>query len=272
MSIAMSFKKSLLVLSAFAIIGSGLFYALSPDSARATTPLSSVVSGDLIRGTTYSAVYYMGANGLRYVFPNSNTYFTWYSNFDSVKFLSDTDLSKIQIGGNVTYRPGVKMIKINSDPKVYAVGQNGALRWVGTESIATALYGSTWNKQIDDMPDGFFSNYTISDPIQDSSQFVPATVTAGVANINYDKTLEAAATISIGSTGYSPISVTIHVGGTVKFTNNDTIAHTATSDSLTWGTGTLKAGESFISTFKTAGTYTFFDSYNSQNTGAIYVQ
>ncbi|MFA6130981.1 MAG: hypothetical protein WC730_01840 [Patescibacteria group bacterium] len=272
MSIALSFKKTVVAFSAFLLVGMGLFFAIVPEKAGATTPLSSVVAGDLIRGTTYSAVYYMGRDGLRYVFPNSNTYFTWYSNFDTVKFLSDTDLSKIQIGGNVTYRPGVMMIKINTDPKVYAVAQSGTLRWVSTESIAISLYGSSWNTKIHDVPDSFFSNYTVGEAIDDAAEFVPSTVTASVADINSDKALEEPGEISITSSGYSPISVTINANGTVRFTNNDTITHTATAEALTWGTGTLNPGESFISRFKTAGTFGFFDSYNSQLTGAVYVE
>ena len=55
---------------------------------------------------------------------NDKTYFTWYSNFNNVKFVTDADLSKIQIK-NVTYAPGVH-IKINTDPKTYAIGRGGA--------------------------------------------------------------------------------------------------------------------------------------------------
>src|SRR3989339_2273381 len=137
-------KKTLLLFSAIALVF-GSFNFIHPAEA-ATTALADLNAGDLIRGQSLSAVYYYGADGFRYVFPNDKTYFTWYSNFDSVKWLTDADLGKIQIGGNVTYKPGVKMIKINSDPKTYAIGEGGALRWVSTESAAIALYGSDWNK------------------------------------------------------------------------------------------------------------------------------
>ena len=59
----------------------------------------------------------------------------------------------------------MKMVKIISDPKVYAVSRGGLLRWIGTEEIAKALYGNDWNKQIDDVSDAFFFNYRIGDPI-----------------------------------------------------------------------------------------------------------
>ena len=100
----------------------------TPSASAATIPVSQVNAGDLVRGQSFPAVYYVGRDGFRYVFPNDKAYFTWYSNFDNVKWLSDPDLGTLQIGGNVTYRPGAKMIKINSDPKVYAVGENGSLR------------------------------------------------------------------------------------------------------------------------------------------------
>jgi plastocyanin len=233
---------------------------------------SSVSSGDLIRGTTFSAVYYMGADGFRYVFPNDKTYFTWYSNFDNVKFLTDADLAKIQMGGNVTYKPGSKMIKINSDPKTYAVSANGTLRHVGTEAIAVSLYGSSWNTKIDDVPDGFFTNYTIGDAIDSATDYSATNELAAATSINNDKKLTAPEEISITSNGYSPIDVTVQAGETVRFTNNDTAKHTATSDDLSWGTGTMSAGGTFVHRFEEAGTYTFFDSYDSGNTGAIYVE
>ncbi len=232
---------------------------------------SAVAPGDLIRGTTFSAVYYMGADGFRYVFPNDKTYFTWYSNFDTVKFLSDADLAKIQMGGNATYKPGSKMIKINSDPKTYAISAGGVLRHVSSEAIAISLYGSAWNTKIDDVPDGFFTNYSIGSAVASASDYSATTQSATATSINVDKALTAPEIISITANGYSPIDVTISVGETIQFTNSDTEKHTATSDDLSWGTGTMQAGGTFTHRFTEAGTYTFFDSYDSGNTGAIYV-
>ncbi len=240
-------------------------------NASSVHAASTVSSGDLIRGTSFSAVYYMGADGFRYVFPNDKTYFTWYSNFDTVKTLSDADLAKIQMGGNVTYKPGVKMIKINTDPKTYAISAGGTLRHVTSEAIAIALYGSTWNTMIDDIPDGFFSNYTVGSAIETSGSYSKTVEAAGATSINTDKDLSNPETITITSDGYSPIDVTIAAGETVKFVNADTEKHTATADDLTWGTGTMTAGVTFTHRFTEAGTYTFFDSYDSGNTGAIYV-
>src|SRR3989338_459764 len=136
---------SFLTIAAFVL---GLALPAAPASA-ATLPMSQIQSCDLIRGASFPAVYYMCKDGFRYVFPNDKTYFTWYNDFASVKWISDADMTKIQIGGNVTYRPGKKMIKINSDPKTYAVGESGGLFWVTSEAIAISMYGTNWNKMID---------------------------------------------------------------------------------------------------------------------------
>ncbi len=242
------------------------------NAQAATVSLSSLAPGDLIRGETRNAVYYYGADGFRYVFGNDKVYFTWYDNFDSVKWLTDANLGTIQIGGNATYRPGSRMIKINSDPKTYAVGQGGTLHWVNSEAVAVGMYGSTWNRQIDDVADSFFSNYQIGSDVTDASQFIPASVKASVPNINVDKSLVAPATISISASAYSPVAVTIQAGRTVKFTNNDSAKHAVTADDLTWGSGTMEAGLTFVRRFNAIGVYTFFDSYHPQSTGTIIVQ
>jgi hypothetical protein len=164
----------------------GLAAILAPLS-----PVHGAMSGDLIRGSL-PAVYYYGSDGKRYVFPNEKTYKTWYADFSGVKVITDSELASYPIGGNVTYRPGVKMVKITTDPKVYAVAENGALRWVTSEAVAVALYGANWNQMIDDVPDPFFVNYSTGADITDASQYNKANETAAATSINDDKNLGSA--------------------------------------------------------------------------------
>ncbi|MFH0927918.1 MAG: M23 family metallopeptidase [bacterium] len=123
--------------------------------------------GSLIRTTLSSSVYYCGADGRRYVFPNQHTYATWYPDFSTVLTITPENLAAMLLGGNVTYRPGVKLVKITTDPKVYAVDQNGLLRWVETPGIAVKYYGAAWMKNVEDIPDVFFVNYKIGNPISE---------------------------------------------------------------------------------------------------------
>jgi len=122
-------------------------------------------SGALVRTAGFSSVYYCGADGKRYVFPNADTYATWYDDFSGVVTITPEAMAAIPLGGNVTYRPGVRLVKIQTDPKVYAVDHDGALRWVVSAAVAEKYYGASWAKTVDDVPDAFFVNYTIGDPI-----------------------------------------------------------------------------------------------------------
>lgn len=122
-------------------------------------------SNTLIKSAQIDSVYYCGADGKRYVFPNQAIYNSWYENFDTVLTISTYQLASIPIGGNVTYKPGKKLIKIQSDPKVYAVSHGGILRWVQSEVLATAFYGDNWAKEIDDIQEVFFFNYEVGDPV-----------------------------------------------------------------------------------------------------------
>lgn len=152
---------------------------------------AAISSGDLIKASQ-PAVYYYGADGRRYVFPNEKTYQTWYAGFSGVKTITDSELASITIGGNVTYRPGVKMVKITTDPKVYAVSAGGVLRWITNESAAAALYGADWNKKIEDISDAFFTNYKMGNPINSQSDFERIAETSAATTINSDKALLAA--------------------------------------------------------------------------------
>ncbi|MFH1620565.1 MAG: hypothetical protein ABIB04_00595 [Patescibacteria group bacterium] len=173
------------------LFGTAVFMAgLALSSATQATTLSP---GDLIKGPL-DAVYYYAANGKRLVFPTEKTYMTWYTDFTSVKTITSDELAAISMGGNVTYRPGVKLVKVTTDPKVYAVSKGGTLRWVKTETLAAALYGTDWNTKIDDVPDTYFTNYIAGAPIEYTSDYTPATETSAVTDINIDKNLSTAST------------------------------------------------------------------------------
>ena len=134
-----------------------------PNVASAAT----LVAGDLIKASGPTVYYYAG-DGKRYVFPNETTYFSWYTGFSSVKTITDAELAAVTISGNVTIRPGTKLVKITTDPKVYAVTKGGALHWVESEAIATALYGSAWASRVVDVPDMLFVNYTVGTSVASS--------------------------------------------------------------------------------------------------------
>lgn len=130
----------------------------------------NIIPGDIIKGST-STLYRYDADLKRHTFPTEGTYFTWMGDFSKVKVIDDAKLYKLKLGKNVNYQPGVRMVKLMTDPKVYAIDKGGLLRWITSEAVAKALYGTTWNKMIDDLNDSFFADYEMGDPITDASQF-----------------------------------------------------------------------------------------------------
>lgn|GEM_PF-1341867 len=207
------FTVGVVVLTIFWAVGLAAFVPI----AQATT----FSSGDLIKASL-PAVYYYGADGKRYVFPNEPTYKTWYPDFSGVKTITDGELATIQIGGNVTDRPGVKLVKITTDPKVYAVAANGTLRWVTTASLAASLYGSNWGAMVLDVSDAFFVNYTIGAPINNVSDYSPSAATAAAQSINVDKGLAGISTtggnLNVALASDTPASATVAAGASANMT------------------------------------------------------
>lgn len=124
------------------------------------TANAAVTDGTLIKAKEVEAVYYY-KGGKRWTFPNLKTYKTWYKDFSSVQVVPLSELQTYPLSGNATYRAGTRLVKITTDPKVYAVEPSGKLRWVKDEATAKALFGDKWNKMVDDVADAFFTNYTV---------------------------------------------------------------------------------------------------------------
>ncbi len=147
------------------------------DSApHSNNSKAAASAGDLIKMDGLSSVYYLGGDGKRYVFPNEQTYFSWYQDFSSVKTIPQSELESYPLGANVTIRPGTKLVKITTDPKVYAVEPGGALKHITSETDASNLWGSMWNKRVVDVPDAFFVNYTQTGASKPEGQYPAGTL------------------------------------------------------------------------------------------------
>jgi len=63
--------------------------------------------------------------------------------------------------------------------------------------------------------------------------------------------------VKIANFAFDPPSLTISVGTTVKWTNEDSAQHTATADDGSFDSGQLRKGQSFTFTFTKEGTFTY---------------
>jgi plastocyanin len=83
-----------------------------------------------------------------------------------------------------------------------------------------------------------------------------------------------AATHHVGIQGFEfqPTIVHIGVGDTVRWTNNDSVYHTSTSDTLVWDSGTLNPGGTFEFTFFTIDFYPYHCEFHGFMTGYVNVE
>lgn len=163
-----------------------ILWTLGSAALIAPSNASAATAGNIIKGTTLSTVYYYAGDGQRYAFPNEKTYFTWYTDFSGVVTMTDSELAAIPLGGNIVYRPGSHWIKIQSDPKTYAVTPQGQIRWIESETVAVGLAGSDWNTFIDDVPDVFFVDYTVGTSLMSAASAYNGALVAGTTHLVWD--------------------------------------------------------------------------------------
>jgi len=86
-------------------------------------------------------------------------------------------------------------------------------------------------------------------------------------------TAEAADTqIKIDNFTFTPETIEIPVGTTVKWTNDDDIPHALAESERRFKSQALDTGDSFSFTFTTAGSYTYFCSLHPHMKGMIIVK
>lgn len=192
--------------------------SFAPGKAEA----ANIVAGDLIKGSR-AAVYYYGIDGGRYCFPNDKVFFTWYDNFSGVKTITDAELAAIPLRGNVTYRPGSKMVKVTTIPNVYVVDRGRILRWVRSEETASVLYGSSWKKEVNDIDDALFVNYRMGFDVVHASDFNMAAVSSRTTTIDSE----------LGLTGFT--------GAYVPPTSGNTTPTSSTGSMTVPGTSAITA-------------------------------
>jgi plastocyanin len=99
-----------------------------------------------------------------------------------------------------------------------------------------------------------------------------AALAAALLAVSAGLALAADQSVAIQNFAFSPDSVTVNVGDSVTWTNNDAEAHTATADDGSWDTGSLAQGASGSVTFDTAGEFAYHCEFHSNMTGTVIVQ
>ena len=78
--------------------------------------------------------------------------------------------------------------------------------------------------------------------------------------------------VIIKSFAFSPVVDTISQGTTITWKNNDGVAHTSTSDSGVWDTGSIPSGGSKTTVFNMVGSFPYHCTIHPSMTGIIVVK
>lgn len=140
-----------------------------PEEEAAAAVVDSAIgipqSPALIKSSGSEYIYYLSTDGRRYVFPNMETFNSWYymDDLSTVVQITDSQMASIPIGGNVVFRAGTYIVRGQGQerPELYWVGHGGSLHQI-TEQEAIAVYGESFRNQVRVVPDSFFVNYRLS--------------------------------------------------------------------------------------------------------------
>ena len=162
--------------------------ASQPPTQGVSAPLPP--GGELVKSPASPTVYYKALDGKRYVFPNAKTYATWFQGFAAVKTITVAQLASLPIGGTVTYRPGTRLLKLQTRPEVYAVSKGGVLRHLASEDVAREVFGSQWRALVDDLPEAFFAGYRVGPVVVKADDFSSLTERSSAPTIDADRNLQ----------------------------------------------------------------------------------
>lgn len=151
---------------------------ITPEEPN-TTPLPTVAVSGFFRGVTNNTVYFRPSELIRRPFINAKIFFTWSDTFDKVIFVSDDVLHELTLGRMMLPKPGVTLIQIESTYQIYASFTDPTdsskllLRNIVSPEVAESLYGSNWETYILEVPTTMWSSFTIGEPINATTNFIP---------------------------------------------------------------------------------------------------
>lgn len=130
-------------------------------------------------------IYLLDANNTRHIIPNETVFQSWNLSLNDVTVIGEGTLTGMPLGKNVYIRPSSNLVKIQANPRVYAVGGGGVLHWIQTEELATKLYGANWATRVVDLPETLFVQYKKGDAITEAIFPVGSFIKTDGGNIWY---------------------------------------------------------------------------------------
>jgi plastocyanin len=105
-----------------------------------------------------------------------------------------------------------------------------------------------------------------------SATSVPASVNPSAVASSEAAPAAIGSAVSIANFSFQPATITVPVGTTVTWTNNDSANHTVTADDGSFQSESLGSGATFSQTFATAGTFAYHCAIHSSMKGTVVVK
>ncbi len=153
-----TFTWSVVAMTVLASMGVAAFAPLTATAATCPT----LRAGDLFKVSGVSAVYLLDSSMNAMYFPHSEVYNSWFEDFSGVQVIDASCTDAYPVGQGVNFRAGARMVKRAISPTVYVVEPGNMISKLGSEAVASALYGANWGSLVRDVSDAFWNNYKMS--------------------------------------------------------------------------------------------------------------
>ncbi len=177
----------------------------------------------------------------------------------------------VQVGTTVTWQfadTGKHRMRSLSGPTQFdSGGQAAGASWSFTfNALGTTNYGDDENKNID----AYMGSVVVVNTVP-ATTAPPATTVPGGTTPPTTPAQPQTLTVRIANRAFAPTSLSIAVGDTVVWTNNDKEAHTVTERNLSFDSGSFGVGSTYRRTFTAPGIYSYFCDIHPSMVGVIAV-
>jgi plastocyanin len=184
------------------------------------------------------------------------------------------------IGGNTGSKgsPGTNEVWIQGmafTPSSITVKEGTTITWTNKDAISHTVTSD--DNLFDSGSLGNGKTFTYTFTTTGTYQYHCSIHPSMTAKVIVTSASTASAVISINNMAFAPATITVSAGTIITWTNNDSVAHTVTSDNGLFDSGAISApglysnGGTFSYTFATTGTYPYHCTYHSGMTGKVIV-
>jgi len=174
--------------------------------------------------------------------------------------------------------PGTNEVWIQGmafNPSSITVKEGTTITWTNKDAVAHTVTSDA--NLFNSGSSGSGKTYTYTFSTEGTYQYHCSIHPTMTAKVIVTSSTTSSAAVSINSMSFAPATITVSAGTTITWTNQDAIAHTVTSDTGLFNSGSISSsgyyggGGTYSYKFTTAGTYPYHCSIHPSMKGTIVV-